>query len=111
MTARRVLKLKPDADPSDKSSRVTLTLLGRRGCHLCDDAAAVVAILADDLRISLIRTDVDSEPALRAQFNEHVPVLLHGRYEICRHALDLPALDRYLASLPSSACREQICRT
>ncbi|MEM6986671.1 MAG: glutaredoxin family protein, partial [Pseudomonadota bacterium] len=46
--------------------------------------------LADELDVNLHRTDIDTDPALRAAFNEHVPVLLHGDHEICRHALDLP---------------------
>ena len=101
---RRVLKLSSVCQPAIRVSRVDLTLLGRQGCHLCEDAAAVLHALADELDVNLHRTDIDTDPALRTAFNEHVPVLLHGDHEICRHALDLPVLERYLASLPPATC-------
>ena len=42
--------------------------------------------------------DVDSEPALEARWGEHVPVLLAGERELCRHRLDRAVLAAYLAS-------------
>ncbi|MEM7379272.1 MAG: glutaredoxin family protein [Pseudomonadota bacterium] len=101
MQPRRVLKLEsPAPSGSDRCDRVPITLLGRRGCHLCDDASLALAALADALGIQVIETDVDGDVALRAQFHAEVPVLMHGDTEICRHALDIPALERHLATLP-----------
>ncbi|MEM9601836.1 MAG: glutaredoxin family protein [Pseudomonadota bacterium] len=109
MQPRRVLKLdSPAPSVSDRRDRVPITLLGRRGCHLCDDASLALSALADTLGIQVIETDVDHDAALRARFDVHVPVLLHGDTEICRHALDIPALERHLATLLR---RDPSCRT
>lgn len=52
----------------------------RRGCHLCDDALAVLK------RSGLCPTlvDIDAEPALRERYNERVPVVeIDGRERFC----------------------------
>jgi glutaredoxin len=52
-----------------------VTVLTRAGCHLCDDACAVVAQVAGDLGIGWRATDVDADSALAAQWGEYVPVV------------------------------------
>lgn len=113
MRPRRVLKLQPksDAVPPDVGGldepavRANLTLLSRQGCHLCEDAAAVLEALAGEFDVRVAVTDIDCSDVLRSAYNEHVPVLMHGDNEICRHTLDLPALERYLATLPMPVSR------
>ncbi len=53
-----------------------VTLLGRAGCHLCDDARAVVAAVAERAGVSWEERDVDADPALRERWSEYVPVVL-----------------------------------
>lgn len=55
-------------------------LYGRAGCHLCDQARAVVARVCADLGESFEEVDVDSDPELVARYGEEVPVtLVDGR--------------------------------
>lgn len=51
-------------------------LLVREGCHLCIDATAVVAEVCADLGVPWRSLDVDTDPALRAAYTDHVPVVL-----------------------------------
>lgn len=51
-----------------------VTLYGRPGCHLCDDARAVIARVCADLGESFTEVDVDSDPALLDRFGEEIPV-------------------------------------
>ena len=57
-----------------------LLLLSRLGCHLCDEARSVVAAGAAEVGMAWRETDVDTDPALRAEWGDLVPVvLLDGR--------------------------------
>jgi glutaredoxin len=53
-----------------------ITLLGRPGCHLCDDAREVVSRVAGDLGVDWEERDItQSEDDLR-EYWEKIPVIL-----------------------------------
>ena len=56
-----------------------LQLMTRRGCHLCDLVSGPLGRLAMERGLELLVYDIDSDPCLRAQYHERVPVLLRGR--------------------------------
>lgn len=51
-----------------------VTLYGRAGCHLCDDARVVVERVCRELGVGWAEIDVDTDPELRDRFGEEVPV-------------------------------------
>jgi hypothetical protein len=53
---------------------VRVTLYSRQGCHLCDDARAVIAGVCADLGEGFEEIDVDADPDLRERFGDEVPV-------------------------------------
>lgn len=53
----------------------TVTLYTRRGCHLCDDAKAVIAAARAEHPFELAVVDIDGDPALRARYTDEVPVI------------------------------------
>lgn len=55
-----------------------LTLIGKPGCHLCEEAEAVVAgVIADfDGKITLVQKNILDDDALFAKYSEEIPVLL-----------------------------------
>ncbi|MBN9605404.1 MAG: glutaredoxin family protein [Actinomycetales bacterium] len=54
-----------------------LTLLGRPGCHLCDEARTVVErVLADHPGLALEERSIDDDPELQDRYAEEIPVLL-----------------------------------
>lgn len=53
-----------------------VTLLTREGCHLCVDAQEVATSICGSLGLRLDVRDVDSDPALAADYSDHVPVVL-----------------------------------
>jgi hypothetical protein len=76
----------------------TLTFYTREGCHLCDDALAVVEAVREEEPFTLVVLDLDREaPAdKRAAYDWEVPVLeLDGR-KIAKYAIDAPRLLRLL---------------
>jgi len=57
-----------------------ITLIGRPGCHLCDDARAVVEQVATELDVGWDGRSIDDDPELREQWADHIPVtLVDGR--------------------------------
>lgn len=75
----------------------TVTLIGKPGCHLCDDARATVQdVLADlgrdGVDVALIERSILEEPQLAARYADDIPVVLigdrmHGRWRIDAAAL------------------------
>ncbi len=51
-----------------------MTLLGKPGCHLCDDARAVVERVCADLGESYEEISILDDPALMERFGEEIPV-------------------------------------
>lgn len=61
-------------------SRARVTFYTRSGCHLCDIARETVARVCEDLGESFEEIDIDSDPALEADFGEEIPVtMVDGR--------------------------------
>ena len=60
------------------SENIELTLIGKPGCHLCDDAEAVIdEVLKDlELHISVEKKNILDDEALFARYSEEIPVLL-----------------------------------
>jgi glutaredoxin len=53
-----------------------ITLLTKPGCHLCDEARAVITEVASELGVEWEEVDITSEPGLQAQWREQIPVTL-----------------------------------
>lgn len=51
-----------------------VTLYGRAGCHLCDEARVVIEAVCLELGESFTEVDIDSDPALLDRFTDEVPV-------------------------------------
>jgi hypothetical protein len=58
-----------------------VTLIGRTGCHLCDDARSVITSVLEELRNepgerNLVELSIDDDPALHTEYWEQIPVVL-----------------------------------
>lgn len=59
------------------SNEYHLTLIGKPGCHLCDDAEVVVrSVLEDFSEVSLEKENILENPDLFQKYAEQIPVLL-----------------------------------
>jgi hypothetical protein len=64
-----------------------VTLLHRPGCHLCDVARTDLQRITAELGAGLAEIDVDTDPDLRAEYGDRVPVFLidgaeHGYWQV-----------------------------
>ena len=53
-----------------------LELLTRNGCHLCEDARAVVAEVAGSLGVPWHEVGIDHDEDLTARYGEEIPVVM-----------------------------------
>jgi len=53
-----------------------VTLLGKPGCHLCDEAREVIAAVTAELGETYEERDILQEPDLHDRYWEQIPVVL-----------------------------------
>lgn len=51
-----------------------VTLYGRPGCHLCDDARVVIAAVCAELGEEWVEVSIDDDPELQQRFANEIPV-------------------------------------
>lgn len=75
----------------------TVTLYGRRECHLCDDARAALVRVAARHPFRLVEVDIERDPVLFKRYLERIPVVALGEEELFDFFVDEAALLRRLA--------------
>jgi glutaredoxin len=53
-----------------------VTLIGKPGCHLCDDARTVVATVCGELGVRWEERDISRDEELHRRYWEQIPVVL-----------------------------------
>ncbi|GAB3885728.1 glutaredoxin family protein [Terrabacter terrigena] len=51
-----------------------VVLLGRPGCHLCDEAREIVARVTSELGVEWSEQSIDDDPELLHRYAEQIPV-------------------------------------
>jgi glutaredoxin len=64
------------SSPAEPHRPRVLQLYGRAGCHLCDDARAIVQRIGADHPFVLQEVDIESDDALLKAYLERIPVLV-----------------------------------
>ncbi|MFN4001089.1 glutaredoxin family protein [Microcella sp.] len=81
---------------------VTVTLIGKPGCHLCDDARAVVAgVLEGRAGVRFVERSILDEPALHEQYWDEIPVVL---IDDAVHTIYRVDAERLRAALAERGC-------
>ena len=84
----------PVADPR-------IRIYSRRECHLCDDAKAVVAPIAEARGLSVETVDVDSSAELAARYGLEVPVVFVDGRKAFKFRVDVAKLEKLLDRGPA----------
>jgi glutaredoxin len=72
-----------------------VTLYGRPGCHLCDEARAEITQIADG-RIDLHEVDIESDDRLLSAYLERIPVVEVAGHIVSELVFDRDAFTRAL---------------
>ncbi|MBJ7328848.1 MAG: glutaredoxin family protein [Solirubrobacteraceae bacterium] len=75
----------------------TLTVYGRPGCHLCDDALVELRRLAPELGFSIEEVDIEADDDLHRRYLERIPVIALDGDELFDFFVDESALRAALA--------------
>lgn len=78
---------------------IRIEIYSRPGCHLCDEAKAVIEPFSSRYPLQLTVTNVDSSPALKQAYGTEIPVILINGTEAFRHRVDAQAFERKLKEL------------
>jgi glutaredoxin len=73
-----------------------VTLYGKPGCHLCEQARKVVRGVQDQRWFELEEVDVSVDAALNRRYGERIPVLALEGEELFEYFVDGDALRRQL---------------
>jgi glutaredoxin len=74
----------------------TLTLYGKPGCHLCDDARAAVERVTARRDVPLEQVDISRDPVLYKRYGERIPVLELNGEAVFEFFVDEADLERRL---------------
>jgi hypothetical protein len=79
-----------------------LTLVGKPGCHLCEEMRTVVLRVLTGTAIELLELNVEDDAALEARYVFEIPVLLLDGQEILRYRTTEAELRQRLGDALSS---------
>ena len=74
-----------------------VTLYTRAGCHLCDDARAVLGAERARTPFELEEVDIETSDALVAEYGVRIPVVALDGVEVFEYAVDPAALAAMLS--------------
>ncbi|MDQ3716375.1 MAG: glutaredoxin family protein [Actinomycetota bacterium] len=71
----------------DERGNPRVRLYSRPNCHLCDVARTDLQRICAELSVGLEEIDVDTDPGLRADYGDRVPVIMvdgqeHGYFQV-----------------------------
>ena len=78
---------------------IRIDIYSRPGCHLCDDAKAVVEPLRQLYEMVLRTINVESSADLENRYGPDIPVVFINGEEAFRHRVDRTELERKLKAL------------
>jgi len=73
-----------------------VTLYSRPGCHLCEEAKAVIAPLLRDFGAVLREVNIDEDAAIKERYGWDIPVIFIGTHKAAKHRVDLQQFRRQL---------------
>jgi glutaredoxin len=77
-----------------------VTLYGRPGCHLCDDARATLERIRERASFTLTEIDITTDDELHARYLERIPVIALDGRELFDFFVDEAALLEALSFAP-----------
>ncbi len=76
-----------------------LTLYGKAGCCLCDEAKAAVAEVREDIPFDFEEVDISLDPRLHREYGERIPVVDVNGEEAFELGVDAAALRNLLGTV------------
>lgn len=78
---------------------IRVEVLSRPGCHLCDEARAVIERVSDRYQLELRVINIETEPELEAAYGWEIPVVFIEGNKAFKYRVDEKELERKLKRL------------
>lgn len=78
---------------------IRIEIYSRPGCHLCEEAKAVIEPFARAYPLVITVTNIDTNPGLRSAYSTEIPVVFINGSEAFRYRVDARTLERKLKEL------------
>ena len=75
---------------------IRIDIYSRPGCHLCEDAKAVIEQFRSAYAMVLQTINVEDDPELESRYGYDIPVVLINGQEVFRHRIERSELERKL---------------
>lgn len=82
---------------------IEVTLFTRPGCHLCEDAKALIQPLIREFGATLREVNIDADRGLTKLYGMDIPVIFIGAHKAAKHRLDPRQFRRQLEEARSRA--------
>ncbi|MGB7434334.1 MAG: glutaredoxin family protein [Candidatus Acidiferrum sp.] len=80
------------AHPEDtrlaSANPLELTIYGRPGCHLCEEAKAVMSPLVKEFGATLREVNIDEDEELAERYSWDIPVIFIGAHKAAKHRIE-----------------------
>jgi glutaredoxin len=76
-----------------------VTLYGKPGCHLCEEARGVVVAVRAEHPFDLEEVDITRDPELESRYRERIPVVAIDGEEVLELVIERSELEDRLASM------------
>jgi glutaredoxin len=73
-----------------------VTLYTRPGCHLCEDAKALLQPLLREFAATLREVNIEEDPELQQRYGSDIPVIYLGAHKAAKHRIDPAQFRRQL---------------
>ena len=73
-----------------------ITLYSRPGCHLCEEAKAVIAPLLREFGAVLREVNIDKDAVLKERYGWDIPVIFIGAHKAAKHRVNVAQFRRQL---------------
>lgn len=73
-----------------------VTMYTRPGCHLCEEAKALLLPILSEFGAALREVNIDEDEALRQRYGVDIPVIFIGARKAAKHRVDASRFRRQL---------------
>jgi glutaredoxin len=87
----------PEDERLAASERRLVTLYTRPGCHLCEEAKALIEPMLGEFGAMLREVNIDEDAVLRQRYGTDIPVIFIGSRKAAKHRVDPVKFRRQLS--------------
>jgi glutaredoxin len=80
-----------------------VTIYSRPGCHLCEEAKAVIQPLLEEFGATVREVNIDKDTELAERYSWDIPVIFLGAHKAAKHRVDARQFRRQLEEARAKA--------